>query len=154
MATDLGRNMQIMLTICGYGVCLFMGMLCFILLRKIWRNEIDLSTLLQEANGRASMSRFQLLIFTLVVAVSLFTLVERTTPPGFPTIPDGVLWLLGISGSTYAVGKGISYSRLEGVTSPEERAAVRENAAEIAAAGSAVDAKASETLAAGAPPRD
>ena len=112
--------MSLMLTICSYGVCLFMGLLCATLLYFIWTDKINLTTLLSEANGTASMSRFQLLVFTLVVAISLFILVERGGfPQGFPDIPNGVLTLLGISASTYAVGKGISYSREEGVTTPE-----------------------------------
>jgi hypothetical protein len=126
-------TMSIMQVICGYGVCLFMGLICATLLWLIWKGDIDLSTLLSEANGNASMSRFQLLIFTMVVAISLFILVERG--PGFPAIPDGVLTLLGISASTYAVGKGISYSREEGVTTPEERASMRETAKTISASG-------------------
>lgn len=127
--------MTMMQTICGYGVCLFMGLLCATLLWMIWTGKIDLSTLLTEANGQASMSRLQLLIFTLVIAISLFILVERGT--SFPTIPDGVLTLLGISASTYAVGKAISYSRDEGVTTPVERASVRATAQALSATGAA-----------------
>ena len=125
--------MTMMQTICGYGVCLFMGLLCATLLWMIWTGRIDLSGLLQEANGQASMSRFQLLVFTLVIAISLFILVERGT--GFPAIPDGVLTLLGISASTYAVGKGISYSRDEGVTTRQERGEVRATARALSATG-------------------
>lgn len=125
--------MTMMQTICGYGVCLFMGLLCATLLWMIWTGKIDLSSLLAESNGQASMSRFQLLVFTLVIAISLFILVERGTE--FPKIPDGVLTLLGISASTYAVGKGISYSRDEGVTTPEERESVRATAQALSATG-------------------
>jgi hypothetical protein len=112
--------MTTMQMICGYVVCAFLGLLCATILWMIWTNKIDLSTLLSEANGGASMSRFQLLVFTMVVAISLFLLVEKGAG-SFPEIPNGVLTLLGISASTYAVGKGISYSRDEGVTTPEER---------------------------------
>ena len=109
--------------LCGYVVCLFLAILAGIILWMILVGKIYLSSLLSEANGQASMSRFQLLIFTFVIAVSLFMLVEKgVNPNGFPDIPNGVLTLLGISASTYAVGKGISYSRIEGVTTPEERA--------------------------------
>jgi DMSO/TMAO reductase YedYZ heme-binding membrane subunit len=129
------RPMSMMLTICGYGVCLFMGLLCATLLWMIWTGKINLSTLLTEANGQASMSRLQLLVFTLVIAISLFILVERGM--AFPAIPDGVLTLLGISASTYAVGKAISYSRDEGVTTPDERASVRATAQALSATGAA-----------------
>ena len=90
-----------------------MGLLCVMLLIKMWRNEINLSSLLEEANGQASMSRFQLLIFSLVVAVGVFLSILHTMR--LPEIPNSVLTLLGISASTYAVGKGISFSRVEGV---------------------------------------
>jgi hypothetical protein len=55
------------------------------------------------------MSRFQLLIFTLVIALSLFLVVVSKMQ--FPdTIPPEILTLLGISASTYAVSKGIQVS--------------------------------------------
>jgi hypothetical protein len=141
-------NMSVMQTICGYGVCFFMGLLCATLLWFIWTDKIDLSKVLSEANGSASISRLQLLIFTLVVAISLFMIVERTG--SFPPIPDGILTLLGISASTYAVGKGISYSRDEGVTTPEERADVRQAAQQISNTGAAVAADANTTISTGA----
>ena len=100
-----------MATICGFVLCAFLGLLAATIIVWIWQGKIDLTALLSEANGDASMSRFQLLIFTFVIAISLFSLVERTTPPGYPAIPTGILTLLGISASTYAVGKGISYSQ-------------------------------------------
>jgi hypothetical protein len=140
--------MNLMLTICGYGVCLFMGLICATILWFIWTDKIDLSRLLSESNGSASMSRFQLLIFTMVIAISLYMIVEKTG--AFPQIPDGVLTLLGISASTYAVGKGISYSRDEGVTTPEERAAVRDSAASMSATGAAVISTPTATASSGA----
>jgi hypothetical protein len=140
--------MNTMLTICGYGVCLFMGLLCTTLLWFIWTNKIDLSKLLSEANGSASISRLQLLVFTLVVAISLYMIVERTG--AFPEIPNGILTLLGISASTYAVGKGISYSRDEGVTTPEERSAVRSAVTAMSATGAAAIGTATATASTGA----
>jgi len=104
--------MNLMAQVCGMILCLFVGALGLTIVVWIWTGRIDLSELLNEANGQASMSRFQLLIFTFVIAISLFELVEmRANPTGFPDIPTGVLTLLGISASTYAVGKGISYSQ-------------------------------------------
>jgi len=98
-----------MVQVCGFVLCLFIGLLALTILYLIWTRKIDLSELLSEANGDASMSRFQLLIFTFVIAIALFEIVE--TSMRFPDIPQGVLVLLGISASTYAVGKGISYSQ-------------------------------------------
>jgi hypothetical protein len=80
-------------------------------LAAIASGKIDISHLLEEkspdgATGAASMSRFQLLIFTFVIALSLFLIVVNTG--GFPDkIPPEVLTLLGISATTYAVSKGI-----------------------------------------------
>ena len=141
--------MPLMQTICGYGVCLFMGLLAATLLWFIWNGKIDLAGLVSEANGQASISRFQLLIFTLVVAISLFILVERTGQ--FPAIPDGVVTLLGISASTYAVGKGISYSREEGVTTPEERAAARAVGQAVSDTGASVISTPAGVASTGAP---
>jgi hypothetical protein len=123
--------MSILATVSGYVVCVFLAFLAATILWLIWTEKIDLSTLLTEANGQASMSRFQLLIFTFVIAISLFMLVE-TNPKALPNIPEGVLTLLGISASTYAVGKGISYSRDEGVTTNDERAHMRDTVARLA----------------------
>jgi len=97
----------------GLVLCVFVAALCAAIIWLIFDDRINLSSLLSEANGQASMSRFQLLIFTFVIAVSLFALVERNPSFSFPEIPTGVLTLLGISASTYAVGKGISYSQPE-----------------------------------------
>jgi hypothetical protein len=137
-----------MLTICGYVVCVFIGLLAARILWLVWTDKIDLSALLCETNGDASMSRFQLLIFTFVIAVSLFYLVEKNG--FFPWISDGVLALLGISATTYAVGKGISYSRDEGVTSVDERASVRATASAMSATGASSIVTPSGTASTGA----
>jgi hypothetical protein len=82
--------------------------------------EIDLSMLLSEPKGNdadgkptygASMSRFQLLIFTFVIALSLLLIIIANDAKGFPAVPSEILLLLGISASTYAVGKGIQSSQ-------------------------------------------
>jgi hypothetical protein len=77
-------------------------------LLDIVRNKIDLSDMLEELSGGASMSRFQLLIFTFVIAFSLFVVVASQDK--FPEIPNNVLTMLGISASTYAVSKGLQVS--------------------------------------------
>lgn len=54
---------------------------------------------------KASMSRFQFLIFTFVIAgVYLVLCLESGS---FVPIPDNVILLLGVSGGTYAASKGI-----------------------------------------------
>jgi hypothetical protein len=103
----------------GTGFLLITGALCFLLWWKMWKERIKLDTLLEEVNGQASMARFQLLVFTLVVAAGLFICILHDMK--FPDIPSSVLYLVGISASTYGAGKAISYSRDEGVTTESER---------------------------------
>jgi len=94
-----------------YGALVITFLFGFMVLAAIASGKIDISRLLEEkgaAGGGASMSRFQFLIFTFVVAISLFLIVVSSNPHSFPeVIPAGVLTLLGISASTYAVSKGI-----------------------------------------------
>ncbi len=137
--------MSLMAEVCGLILCLFVGALGLTIIIWIWTGKIDLAGLLNEANGQASMSRFQLLIFTFVIAISVFELVERLSPPGFPEIPNGVLTLLGISASTYAIGKGISYSQPQ-VMMAQAAAGTNGDAAD--AVGDAADAAAAAQAAA------
>jgi hypothetical protein len=94
----LGIGYALLVIIFLFGVTIVIDMLI---------GKIDLSQLLEEVGeGGASMSRFQLLVFTFVIAFSLFMMVA-SSPKAFPVIPKEVLMLLGISASTYAVSKGI-----------------------------------------------
>ena len=138
------------MVVCGYVICALLGLLAATILWLIWTDRIKLDQLLSEANGTASMSRFQLLIFTFVIAASLFYMVEKGNGTAFPEVPSGVLTLLGISASTYAVGKGISYSREEGVTTPEERNAARATARAMSATGASSVVTSSSTVSTGA----
>jgi dolichyl-phosphate-mannose--protein O-mannosyl transferase len=97
-------------TIAAWVMVIFVGVLAVIILWKIFRNEIDLKKLISEANGDASMSRFQFLIFTFVIALMWIYLFFCNECKEFPNIPNGVLGLMGISGGTYAVSKGIQKS--------------------------------------------
>src|SRR5215831_8092388 len=95
---------------------IFVGGLGFLILIKIIDKTINLSRVISEPNGDASMSRFQLLIFTFVIALSLYLITVSKTPPGFPDkIPPEILGLLGISAGSYLVSKGIQFSKPEGV---------------------------------------
>src|SRR5262245_22047311 len=85
---------------------IFFGLAAITILVQIWIGKINLTLLISESSGEASMSRFQMLIFTFVVGISLFIIVV-SDPAAFPDIPAGVLALLGISTGTYAVAKGI-----------------------------------------------
>jgi len=74
----------------------------------MWSGKMDLRRLISEPNGDASISRFQLLVFTIVVAFGLFLVMVSGDTPKFPdSIPSSVLTLLGISASSYVVSKGI-----------------------------------------------
>ena len=94
----------------------------FMVLAGIASGKIDISKLLTEDGGGASMSRFQLLVFTFVIALSLFLIVVNNKNT-FPDIPANVLLLLGISATTYGVSKGIqasSESGLKGKGNPSD----------------------------------
>ncbi len=94
----------------------FIAFLGVCVLYLIWTGRINLARLVSESNGDASMSRFQLLIFTFVIAASLFLVIASPNPPKFPdNIPSGVLVLLGISSSSYLVSKGIQFSGDQGL---------------------------------------
>jgi hypothetical protein len=108
-STDIALNKLKIAT--GYTLLALIFLFGFSVLVYIANGSIDLSDLLSESDGSkgASMSRFQLLIFTLVIALSLFLVVVSTMK--FPdSIPPEILTLLGISASTFAVSKGIQAS--------------------------------------------
>jgi hypothetical protein len=112
---------------------------------RIWTDRIDLSFLLAEpvepdvasavaVTPKASLSRFQFLIFTFVIAgVYLVLCLESGR---FVEIPQNVILLLGVSGTSYAASKGIQAAA---VTSQKHAEAVASVAASNAAAMGAVD---------------
>ncbi len=121
----------------------FIALLGLAVLWYIFTGRIDLRALISEPNGDASMSRFQLLIFTFVIAASLFLIIAAPNPPRFPEqIPQGVLILLGISSSSYLVSKGIQFSRDEGVMSPNPEVKIMPATAQTTVGGSAIQFKA------------
>lgn len=78
-----------------------------VVLWSIVTGKIDLSNVLQEPDStKASLSRFQFLLFTFVIAGLFLTL--SIEAGAFVNIPDGVLMLMGISAGSYAVSKGIT----------------------------------------------
>jgi len=92
--------------IIGSVVSLVILGLAVVVLWKIFTNQIDLTYLVAEADGKASLSRFQFLVFTFVVAgVFLLLSIESGA---FVEIPEGVLILLGVSGGSYVLSKGIT----------------------------------------------
>jgi hypothetical protein len=89
---------------------LFGGAIAF----GMFMGRIKLNKLISEANGDASLSRFQFLIFTYVIAGGVLLGLLASYHAGtagagvtFPAIPGDLLALLGISGGSYVVSKGI-----------------------------------------------
>ena len=96
--------------ISGYIVAIIVGVYGLLIAYKILMGDINLAKMLCEKNGEASLSRFQFLIFTFVIAMSLLLLVIANISVGeinFPDVPTGIWALLGISGGSYVVSKGI-----------------------------------------------
>jgi hypothetical protein len=114
------------LLILRYGVAvitlLFLGGLGTIILLKIARGTMDLDLLLSNSvapgsaspadtkdplQSNASMSRFQLLVFTFVIALSTLYVALGNPSVTLPNVPAGLLGLLGISAGSYVAGKGL-----------------------------------------------
>lgn len=92
----------------GYALLILVFLYGIVILGKMASGAIDLRYLLGESGGGASISRFQLLIFTFVIGLSFFFVVATTKT--IPDVPGDVLALLGISATTYGVSKGIQAS--------------------------------------------
>jgi hypothetical protein len=105
-----GKPMEKLELAFAYGGLILLFLFGFLVLAAIAGGKIDISQLLEEKgadgnNGGASMGRFQLLIFTFVIGLSFFLVVLCKCD--MPQIPTNVLALLGVSATTYGVGKGI-----------------------------------------------
>lgn len=106
---DPSKKVQLAL---AYSMLVLLFLFGFFVIAAIASGKIDISQLLTESDGKASMSRFQLLIFTFVIGISFFLVVVSSNK--FPDVPNQVLTLLGISASTYGVSKGIQASMTGG----------------------------------------
>jgi len=129
-------SMYTLMVLVGYTLLILIGWLAAIVILKIQRDQIDLTYVLSENDGGASMSRFQLMIFTFVISLSFFLVIvgNGENPPRFPeAIPPGVLALLGISASSYLVSKGIQQNTEEAAAAAA--IAVTPSAAKVAAGG-------------------
>jgi hypothetical protein len=118
-------------SLAGYVICILVAVIGLVVAWKIATGQIDISNILMEKDGSpgsvgsASMARFQLLIFIFVIALSFFIVVISNikiiqSKPGdrrseLPDVPNGVLAMLGISASSYAVGKAIQHGAGMGV---------------------------------------
>ncbi len=99
----------ILTLVIGYLTTSLIGLFGFVILWRILSGKIDIRGLISEPNGSASLSRFQFLIFTFVISLSLLLVILGAKGgPQFPdTIPAGIYALLGISAASYVVSKGI-----------------------------------------------
>lgn len=108
-------------------ISLIILLLALAVVWEIWRGRINLAYLLSEpvdkgGDGRpkASLSRFQFLIFTFVIAgLYLVLSLEAGT---LIEVPNGALILLGISGGSYLISKGTNRPAGQDGTNPPERA--------------------------------
>tara|TARA_B100002003_G_C13873364_1_gene426871 strand:+ start:346 stop:654 length:309 start_codon:yes stop_codon:yes gene_type:complete len=84
-----------------------------VVLYKILKGEIKMEGIISEpGHVKASLSRFQYLVFTFVIAgLYLVLSLESGT---LVTIPESVLVLLGISGGSYLISKQIGKPKSEG----------------------------------------
>jgi hypothetical protein len=93
------------LTLLAYSVVLFITGVEAMILYQIATNKINLHLLISDDGGDASLSRFQFLLFTFIIGAGVLHLTLKGS--AFPTIDEGVLMLLGISGASYAIGKSL-----------------------------------------------
>ncbi|HVO80414.1 MAG TPA: hypothetical protein VMT28_06775 [Terriglobales bacterium] len=114
--------LQFLELLIGYLLCGIVALFALLVIWKIANGTINLKYLLSDDDGWASTSRFQLVVFIFVVALSYFLVVVSnvklrqsggtlTDLAGLPDVPGGVLALLGISASSYLVSRGISASQ-------------------------------------------
>ena len=92
----------------GWSLAISLGAFELIILYKMFTNQISLTYLISDDRGFASLSRFQFLVFTFVIAMTLFYLI--IAQGRYPEIPNQILALLGISGGSFVVAKGIQTS--------------------------------------------
>jgi hypothetical protein len=101
-------------------IIVFIAGLGAVVLFKVFTGSIDLSHVLDEmadtpvagvppSQPKASLSRLQMLVFTFVIAGLYLTLCLEAGE--FLAIPDQVLGLLGISGGSYVISKGIQANK-------------------------------------------
>jgi uncharacterized BrkB/YihY/UPF0761 family membrane protein len=102
-------SFHLLALVMGWTVTVLIGAFAIAIIYKMIKGDINLMYLIAGADGDASLSRFQFLIFTFVIALGLFLIILSMQPsPAFPqTIPGGILALLGISGASYVTSKAV-----------------------------------------------
>ena len=105
-------DMYVLMMVIGWMLAIFIAVLGGMVLYFILTGKIRLTGLLDEEGGdKASMARFQFLVFTFIIALSLFLVIASSGGAdgtlSFPEIPAEIFALLGISGGSFLVSKGI-----------------------------------------------
>jgi uncharacterized BrkB/YihY/UPF0761 family membrane protein len=104
-------NFHILALVMGWIITVLIGAFAIVIIFKMIKGDINLQYLISGADGDASLSRFQFLIFTFVIAMGLFLIIVSANPPAFPKEISGtVLALLGISGGSYVTSKAVDAS--------------------------------------------
>lgn len=107
-----------------WSLAFFLLLLEGTILVLIWKRVINLTLLISEQDGAASFSRFQFLIFTFIIASAYIVLAFNGCAGNsggtckLPEIDPSVLGLIGISGGSYLVSKGIEASGKDNTTKP------------------------------------
>src|SRR5215471_5771905 len=100
-------NFHLLALVMGWIITVLIAAFALAIIYKMIRGDINLMYLISGTDGDASLSRFQFLIFTFVIALGLFLIILSASPPSFPVIPGGILALLGISGGSYVTSKAV-----------------------------------------------
>jgi len=101
-------NFHFLALVMGWIVTVLIAAFALAIIYKMVKGDINLMYLIAGEEGDASLSRFQFLVFTFVIALGLFLIILSNNPPTFPTaIPGGILALLGISGGSYVTAKAV-----------------------------------------------
>lgn len=88
---------------------ILLGFAALVLWKLFWNAEALEGLVSEPGQSKASLSRFQFLIFTFVIAgLYLLLSIEAGT---FVDIPGNVLGLLGISSGTYVISKAVQMSK-------------------------------------------
>ncbi len=120
--------MNLLRVVVGWTTLAGVALLFVVVIYLMITGRINLATLISEPGGGASMSRFQFLVFTFVIAFSFLLVVISQQQPTLPDIPASIFGLLGISASSYLVSKGIQQS--SGVTGKTDTSALEKKVAE------------------------
>jgi len=107
------NNYKTLALAAGWTITALVALIGLIIIWKIFTGKIDISSILNESeSSKASLSRLQFLIFTFVIALSLFLVIVGVPDgPTFPKIPPEIFALLGISAGTYVVSKGVDANK-------------------------------------------